>query len=120
MKTQTTEQLQAKRCAPCESGVGQLSIDEAREQLGMLPGWELSEEGKHIFRDWEVKDFAAGMAFLNQIAELAEIEGHHPDLRLERYRHVRITLSTHAVNGLTQNDFILAAKIDGLPVKLRR
>jgi len=119
MKMQTTEQLGSKRCEACEGGVDKFSIDEAREQLGALPGWELAEDGEHICKQWEVKNFLAGMAFLNEVAQLAEQEGHHPDLHLEGYRHVRITLSTHAVGGLSQNDFILAAKIDQLPVQLR-
>ena len=60
----------------------------------------------------------AGMGFLNQVARLAEDEGHHPDLHIEGYRHVWIEIWTHAVGGLSENDFILAAKIDGLPVEL--
>ena len=117
METQTAEQLSSKRCEACEGGVEKFSADEAREQLDALSGWELAEDAKHIQKTWKVKDFTSGMAFLNRVAEVAEQEDHHPDVCLEGYRNVRITLSTHAVGGLSQNDFILAAKIDELPVE---
>jgi 4a-hydroxytetrahydrobiopterin dehydratase len=84
-----------------------------------LSGWELTDDGRRIRKNWEVKSFVAGMEFLNQVAELAEQEGHHPDLHLESYRHVWIAVWTHAIGGLSENDFILAAKIDQLPVRLR-
>jgi 4a-hydroxytetrahydrobiopterin dehydratase len=71
-------------------------------------------------RDWQVKNFMAGMEFFREVARLAESEGHHPDLHLEEYRHVWIELWTHAVGGLSENDFILAAKIDRLPVAVRQ
>jgi len=116
METQTAEQLSTKRCEACEGGVAKFSVDEARQQLEALSGWQLAEDGRQIHKQWEVKNFAAGMAFLNRVAEIAEGEGHHPDLHLEGYRNVRITLSTHAIDGLSQNDFILAAKIDELPI----
>jgi len=119
MNVQTTEELSSKRCAACEGGVDKVSVDEAREQLEALSGWELTQEGERICKGWAVKDFIAGMTFLERVAELAEQEGHHPDLHLEGYRNVRITLSTHAVGGLSQNDFVLAAKIDQLPVELK-
>ncbi len=66
-----------------------------------------------------MKDFRAGMDFFGRVAELAEAEGHHPDLHLEGYRRVWIELSTHSIGGLSENDFILAAKIDRLPVETR-
>jgi len=119
MKTQTVEQLSAKRCGACEGGVDKFTPEQAREQLEALSGWELADDGEHIYKTWKVKNFLAGMDFLNQVAQVAEQEDHHPDLRLEGYRHVRITLSTHAVGGLSENDFILAAKIDQLPVQLK-
>lgn len=115
-QTQTTEQLRSGRCVACEGGVEKLSPAEARDQLGALRGWQLTDDGQRIRKDWEVSNFLAGMNFFNQVAEVAEGEGHHPDLHLERYRHVSITLWTHAIGGLSENDFILAAKIDQLPV----
>jgi 4a-hydroxytetrahydrobiopterin dehydratase len=119
MKTQTAEELGSKRCRACEGDVERFSPDQAREQLDALSGWELSDDGTQIFKSWQTKDFAAGMKFLNQVAEVAEQEGHHPDLHLEGYRRVRIALSTHAIGGLSENDFVLAAKIDQLPVELK-
>jgi 4a-hydroxytetrahydrobiopterin dehydratase len=117
MTTQTTEQLRSGRCVACEGGVQKLSPTEAREQLGTLSGWQLVNDGQRIQRDWKVRNFRAGMEFLNQVAEVAEREGHHPDLHLERFRHVSITIWTHAIGGLSENDFILAAKIDQLSAK---
>ncbi|MBN1855260.1 MAG: 4a-hydroxytetrahydrobiopterin dehydratase [Pirellulales bacterium] len=114
MITQTAEQLSSKRCTACEGGVDKFSETQVREQLKALSGWELIDEGPRVRKDWKAKDFSAGMEFLNRVAELAEQEGHHPDLHLEGYRHVWIALSTHAAGGLTENDFILAAKIDQL------
>jgi len=120
MNTQSTEQITSKKCTACEGGVEKLSADEARRRLEALSGWRLAGEEDRIQKDWEVKSFGAGMEFLNRVAELAEREGHHPDLHLEGYRHVSIVLWTHAIGGLADVDFNLAAKIDELPVRLRK
>ncbi|OHB79306.1 MAG: pterin-4-alpha-carbinolamine dehydratase [Planctomycetes bacterium RBG_16_64_12] len=119
MSIQSPEQLRSKKCTACEGGVEKLSAAQVQGQLGALSGWRLTGDEERIRKDWEVKSFRAGMEFLNRVAELAEQEGHHPDLHLEGYRHVSIVLWTHAVGGLTENDFILAAKIDQLPIRLR-
>jgi 4a-hydroxytetrahydrobiopterin dehydratase len=119
MTAQTTEQLRSKQCGACEGEAEKLTPDQAEVQLKALSGWELTEDGKRISKDWGVQDFAAGMEFLNQVAELAEQEGHHPDLHLENYRHVRIVTWTHALDGLSENDFILAAKIDKLSAQVK-
>ena len=116
MTTQTTEQLTRKKCVPCEGGVEKYSLQQATEQLQNLDGWRLTRDGQRIRKDWVVKNFMAGMDFFHRVAELAEQEGHHPDLHLEGYRNVWIELWTHAIGGLSENDFILAAKIDQLPV----
>lgn len=114
METQTVDQLSHRRCVPCEGGVPKVAPDEAARQLARLPGWRLTHDGLRIRKDWKMKDFAAAMALFNRVAELAEAEGHHPDLHLEGYRNAWIELWTHAVGGLSENDFILAAKIDQL------
>lgn len=114
----TAEQLTQKKCVPCEGGVPRLSRDEATALLRDLPGWGLVGDQK-IRKEWTVKHFQAGMDFFNRVAALAEDEGHHPDLHLTGYRNVAIELWTHAIGGLSENDFILAAKIDRLPVKLK-
>jgi 4a-hydroxytetrahydrobiopterin dehydratase len=120
MASQTTEQLTAKKCRPCEGGVDKLTTDQAREQLAALDGWRLTGDGERIRKDWDVKNFLAGMGFLNRVAEVAEQEGHHPDVHLQGFRHVWIEIWTHAIGGLSENDFILAAKIDQLPVQRKR
>jgi 4a-hydroxytetrahydrobiopterin dehydratase len=114
MTVQTAEQLSSKRCAACDGGVEKLSESQAREQMNALAGWRLIGGNQQLHKDWKAKNFLAGMEFINQVAELAEQEGHHPNLHLEDYRHVWIALSTHAIGGLSENDFILAAKIDQL------
>lgn len=119
MAVQSSEQLVAKKCLPCEGGVAACPIDEARSQLGKLPGWSLTHDGKRIRKEWTLKHFKAAMEFFNNVAEVAEAEQHHPDLHLEGYRNVWIEIWTHAIGGLSENDFILAAKIDQLPVKLK-
>jgi 4a-hydroxytetrahydrobiopterin dehydratase len=120
MDTQTTEQLTHKKCVPCEGGVPKYSPAEAEAQLGQLAGWRLTHGGERIRKDWVFKHFLAGIDFFGRVAELAEEEGHHPDLHLEGYRNVGIEIYTHAIGGLSENDFILAAKIDELPKNLKK
>ncbi len=115
----TADQLTKKKCVPCEGGVPKLTREQAESFLANVPGWTLSPDGIRIRKEWVVKHFRAGMAFFNEVAEVAEAEGHHPDLHLVGYRNVAIEIWTHAIGGLSENDFILAAKIDTLPVKLK-
>ena len=117
MQTQTDEQLVTKKCVPCEGGVPKYSWAEAEEQLKSLDGWRLTHDGQRIRKDWVVKNFVAGIEFFDAVAKLAEAEQHHPDLHLEGYRNAWIEIWTHAIGGLSENDFILAAKIDRVPVK---
>ena len=119
MTTQTVEQLRAKKCLPCEGEVPKLTTAEAEAQLAKLPGWTIVHLGERIRKEWVVKNFLAGMRFFEEVAEVAESEGHHPDLHLVGYRNVAIEIWTHAIGGLSENDFILAAKIDELPVELK-
>jgi 4a-hydroxytetrahydrobiopterin dehydratase len=120
MNPTTQQELAQKRCAPCEGGVPALTLAEAQALLGSVEGWCISDDGRQISRSWTVKNFMAGIDFFNKVAALAEEEGHHPDLHLEGYRQVTIILWTHAVGGLTENDFILAAKINQVPIQVRR
>jgi 4a-hydroxytetrahydrobiopterin dehydratase len=120
METQTPDQLVRTKCVPCEGGVPKYSETEARAQLAKLTGWRLTHEGQRIVKDWVVKNFMGGIQFFNRVAELAEGEGHHPDLHLAGYRNVSIEIYTHAIGGLSENDFILAAKIDQLPIELKK
>ena len=119
MPAQTAEQLRSKKCVPCEGGVPRLTTAEAEEQLAKLTGWTIEHSGQRIRKEWTVKNFMAGMKFFNEVAKVAESEGHHPDLHIIGYRNVMIEIWTHAIGGLSENDFILAAKIDELPVELR-
>ncbi len=119
MTTQTAQELSAKKCVPCEGGVDPYTTEQARDQLHTMVGWSLTEDGKRIRKEWVVKNFMSGIEFFERVAELAESEGHHPDLHLAGYRNLAIEIWTHAINGLSENDFILAAKIDRLPVELR-
>lgn len=120
MNVTTPQDLSNKRCVPCEGGVPALSPEEAKALAGSVEGWSIDPDGRRISRSWTVRNFMAGIEFFNKVAALAEEEGHHPDLHLEGYRQVTIVLWTHAVGGLTENDFILAAKINQLPVQVRR
>ena len=108
------EQLLAKKCLPCEGGVEPCSLDQATSQLAELPEWKVSENGKWISRKLTFKNFVETVECLNQIGRLAEEEQHHPDLHVTGYRHLTVELTTHAIDGLSENDFILAAKIDQL------
>jgi 4a-hydroxytetrahydrobiopterin dehydratase len=117
---QTPDQLSKKKCMPCEGGIPAFSPEEAKQQVEKLPGWKLTSDGQRIRREWVVKNFLAGVNFFNDVAKLAEAEGHHPDLHLAGYRNVAIEIWTHAIGGLSENDFILAAKIDALPVELKK
>ena len=116
MAVQSPAELVKKKCLPCEGGVEPYSLDEAKQQLKQLSGWHFTEDSKRIRKEWTVKNFMAGIDFFNRCAEVAEEDNHHPDLHLEDYRNVRVELWTHAIGGLSENDFILAAKIDQLEI----
>ncbi len=112
MDFQSAPQLNKRKCLPCEGGVEQCSIEHSRQQLSELPDWHLSEDGRCISRTWRLKNFEQALKLINACAELAEQEQHHPDIHLTGYRNVCLELTTHAIGGLSENDFILAAKID--------
>lgn len=105
--------LAQRKCVPCERGGSPLPDSAARVLLQDVRDWELAD-GQAIRRTIKCKDFLEAVGLIQRIAQVAEAEDHHPDLHLTGYRKLTIELSTHAVGGLTENDFILAAKIDGL------
>ena len=108
--------LTSKRCKPCEGGVPPLSGAEAQQLLGKLAtGWVLSKEAPVLRREFKFKDFYRTMSFVNALAHIANIEDHHPDLEVG-YNYCRIKFTTHAIQGLSENDFICAAKVDAVPV----
>jgi len=106
-----TEPLAARTCKPCEGGVQPLPESAARALLRDVNGWELVD-GTAIRKTVVCKNFLDAVALISRIAPVAEAEDHHPDLHLTRYKRLTIELSTHAIGGLSENDFILAAKID--------
>ena len=112
MQIHNFDELAIAHCVPCEAGTPSFPDNAIDEQLKQLLGWSLSLDRKKIQKAWKVKNFISGLAFFQAVAEIAEAEDHHPDLHLEGYRNASIEIWTHTVNGLSQNDFILAAKID--------
>lgn len=120
MTVQTAKELVNKTCTSCEGDLETVKRTAAIAQLKKLPGWRLTHAGERIRKDWVVKDFAAGLEFFDRVGKVAEKEYHHPNLHLEGFRNVWIELSTHAIGGLSDNDFIMAAKIDKLPIKQKK
>lgn len=105
------ENLTDKKCIPCEGGVDPLSSEGIEAFMNIVPGWVLVEAGDRIKREFKFKDFIESMAFVNKVAEIAESEGHHPDIHIF-YNKVNLELYTHAIGRLHENDFIVAAKIN--------
>ena len=104
--------LASKHCIPCEGNVKPLSRNEGNELLKNIDnGWKL-ENDELISKNFVFENFDEAMNFINQVAEIAENEGHHPDIKLHNYKEVLITIQTHTISGLTENDFILASKIN--------
>ncbi len=102
--------LTQKHCIPCEGGTPPLTAAEIEKIKPGAPGWQIIDR-KKITREFKFKDFEAAMKFVNSAAKIAESEGHHPDIHVF-YNQVRIELSTHAIGGLSENAFIMAAKIN--------
>ena len=110
----TADALAAKKCLPCEGGVQPFDAAQAREWLTKLdPAWRLDANAKQIRRELKFKDFYRTMSFVNALAHVANVEDHHPDLEVG-YGRCRVTFSTHSVGGLSENDFVCAAKVDRL------
>jgi 4a-hydroxytetrahydrobiopterin dehydratase len=107
--------LAERHCVVCKPGTPPLPREEAERLLLQLSGWTIEQVGGHLglTKTYKFKGFMPGVDFVNRIAEIAEQEGHHPDLVLS-YGSVTVQLWTHAAGGLTENDFILAAKVDQL------
>jgi len=104
-----------KKCVPCEGGIPALTDEEAAGRHKLVSSWTLAE-GK-ISRSYELKDFRAALAWVNRVGMLSEEEGHHPNFHITGWNQVELVLYTHAVGGLTDNDFVLAKAIDALAVK---
>jgi 4a-hydroxytetrahydrobiopterin dehydratase len=105
--------LSTKHCVPCEGSMPPMTEEEVEKYKADVLGWTVAAGAKKIYREFTFSDFKATMAFVNRVAEIAENEGHHPDMQV-RYGNVVVELWTHAVGGLSENDFIVAAKINRL------
>jgi 4a-hydroxytetrahydrobiopterin dehydratase len=116
----TTRELLGKHCQACEGDIQPLTPEQVQDHLRAVPEWKLTADRKRIRREWRVKDFVTALDFFQRVGQVAETEGHHPDLHLTSYRQVAIEIWTHAIGGLSENDFILAARIDTLPVELKK
>jgi 4a-hydroxytetrahydrobiopterin dehydratase len=107
------EGLAGKSCVPCRGGIPPLTEAAATALTGRTPGWSLAENATRIQRHFEFRDFVEAMKFVNRVADVAEREGHHPDIAIH-WNKVDLLLWTHKIGGLHENDFILAAKINRL------
>ena len=101
--------LTEKKCKPCEGGTPPLTEEQANDLLKQVASWTIKDG--HVFKQFKFKDFKEAMDFINKVAEIAEQEDHHPNIT-NSYNKVSIETWTHSINGLSENDFILAAKID--------
>jgi len=110
-------ELSSKHCIPCEGKIPAMADEDEDKYVKEIKDWELNREGIHKLRkEFNFKDFKEAMAFVNQVADIAEYEGHHPDIYIY-YNKVVLELYTHAVKGLFQNDFIMASKFNDLMKK---
>src|SRR5215469_8864140 len=106
-------ELASRRCTPCRGDTPPLQVKEVETMMQDVPGWTTDTEGK-LTRNIKLANFKEALALVNKIGDLAEQEGHHPDLTIHSWNQVRIELYTHSIKGLSENDFILAAKINAL------
>lgn len=103
--------LSKEKCVPCEGSGTPLNGQEIAELLPHVEGWRQEDE-KKIWKEFTFKNFVNAVDFINRITDVAEYEDHHPDILLHNYKHVRVELWTHAIGGLSRNDFIVAARIN--------
>ncbi|KAN0053345.1 hypothetical protein ACTA71_009795 [Dictyostelium dimigraforme] len=109
--------LSKKHCLPCEGGIPPLDFNSKISLLNNVDkDWKLSGDNKKIFRIWRIP-FSKSVEYLNDISKIADEEGHHPDISIESFWNFKITIYTHSINDLTENDYILASKIDNLNIK---
>ncbi len=104
------ESLTSRNCVPCHGGVPRLVGEEISPLLSQLSGWDAPEE-HHLIKAYKFSNFADALEFVNRVGQIAESEGHHPDITFG-WGYARIKIYTHAIDGLSESDFILAAKID--------
>ena len=105
------DDLKNTHCVPCEGGAEPLSAEEITDRIKKLKAWNVLDN-KKIEKKFHFINFKHALAFANEVGDIAEFEGHHPDINIHDWNKVTISLSTHAIKGLSENDFIMAAKID--------
>ena len=106
--------LLKKKCEPCEGGVSPLDISEIHKYQKKIDGWDVDKDDKHVYflrKKFTFKNFLDSQNFVNEVGNVSEDEGHHPDISFG-WGYAKIVITTHAIEGLSENDFILAAKID--------
>jgi 4a-hydroxytetrahydrobiopterin dehydratase len=108
-----TTELAGKTCTPCRGGIPPMTADEARRYLPQTPGWELDSAGTRIERTFRFANFKVALDFVNDVGALAEAEGHHPDICFG-WGYCTLVLYTHKIEGLHENDFIMASKVNEL------
>lgn len=104
-------ELHEQKCIPCEGGTLPFTAEEIKDYLTQIDNWSVTDN-KQIEKEFVFENFTEGIGFANKVGAIAEAENHHPDIFIHDYKKVKIILSTHAIGGLSTNDFILAAKID--------
>jgi 4a-hydroxytetrahydrobiopterin dehydratase len=110
------DKLSSRQCVPCQGGIPRLKGRETEQFMRELrPGWEIVED-HHLSKSYEFSNFAEALEFVNRVGRVAEQEGHHPDITFG-WGHARIEIWTHAIDGLSESDFILAAKIDEIQLE---
>tara|TARA_B100001057_G_scaffold497192_2_gene600684 strand:+ start:81 stop:422 length:342 start_codon:yes stop_codon:yes gene_type:complete len=112
------DKLFEKKCAPCEGGVSAFDISEIHKYQKKVDGWNIVKNEKHIYlleKNFVFKNFLSSQNFINQVGKLSEEEGHHPEISFG-WGYAKINITTHAIEGLSENDFILASKIDQINV----
>ena len=109
-----SEDLSNKKCVPCEGGIPAFSIDQINDFLKKVDNWSVNEDEKdkfYLIKEFNFKNFVSSQDFVNKVGDLAETEGHHPDIWFG-WGYAKVKIYTHAIGGLAESDFILAAKID--------
>ncbi len=112
---QMPEKLTEQKCVPCKGGDLPMPLEEAKAYIKQVSGWTFGKTGRNqdmISKEFKFKDFKQALGFVNLVGEIAESEGHHPNIYLHSWNRVRLELYTHAIGGLSRNDFIVAAKVD--------
>jgi len=110
----TMDDLRQKKCKPCEGGMPALTPGEVEVLRAQVPEWNTDSTSTTLARTFDFANFRKAIDFIHRVADVAEAEGHHPDIFLHGYKHVTISLTTHALSGLSENDFIEAAKIEAI------